>query len=490
MGGRGGRRGERLLAVVDVTHSDDRLPTADELPPSRREQRGWYMYDWANSAFPTTVLTVFLGPYLSSVSKAAMLAKCGLTGADAETAHGVACLADGRLSFLGIPIYHASVFPYAVSLATVLQVITLPIAGAIADQSSRKRLMLAILAYLGAVATVALYFLSGTNWQWGVWMFLIANLAFGMSIVVYHSYLPEISTPDQRDRVSSVGWAVGYLGGGLLLVANLVFYSLAKGEEATTRAVRLSLASAGVWWALFTIIPLLTLRRRRPRLERPPLRGASVLTEPFRQLGRTLQGIRLLPQTLLFLVAYLLYNDGIQGVISLSAQFGAEELKLDQGILIQAILVVQFVAFGGALLLGKLAQRFGPVKVLMASLVLWSMVVLLGFVIPAGQPLWFFVMGSAIGLVMGGSQALSRSLFSHFIPPGKEGEYYGFYEISDKGTSWLSPLFFGLALHFTHSYRIAIVSLIVFFVFGLVLLARVRFREGIVEAGNSPPELL
>lgn len=432
----------------------------------RREQRGWYFYDWANSVFPTTVLTVFLGPYLTEVTRAA-------------------AGADGLVHPLGIPVAAGSFFPYAVSVGTVFQVIALPITGAVADRSRHLKELLAAFAFTGALATAAMFFLAGSRYLLGGGLFLVANTALGMSVVVYNAFLNQIATPDERDGVSSRGWAVGYLGGGVLLAINLVLY---LGHEAlgleSGMAVRLCLLSAGVWWAAFTAIPLRALRNRDPvRVE-----GGGRITAGFAQLGRTISGLRRYPRTLLFLVAFLLYNDGIQTVIALASTYGAEELGLEQQVLISTILMVQFVAVIGALLLGRLARTFGTKRVVLASLLLWTLVVMAAYFLRAGDATQFYVLGAFIAIVLGGSQALSRSLFSQLIPPGREAEYFGFYEISDKGTSWVGPLLFGLALQVTGSYRIAIVSLVVFFVAGFVLLLVTNIPRAVREAGNPVPE--
>lgn len=434
---------------------------------SRREQVGWYFYDWANSAFSTTVVTVFLGPYLTSVAENA---------------------ADGRglVYPLGIPVAAGSFFPYMVSLSVLLQVFFLPILGAIADYSNAKKRLMAVFAYIGAFATMAMYFLQGSNYLLGGLLFLLANLAFGASVVFYHAFLPEIASPDRRDTVSSQGWAMGYLGGGLLLVANLVLYNSRESLGIPTDvAVRICLASAGLWWAIFTIIPLLALRNRGSIKPLPP--GERYLTVGFRQLGHTLSQLRRYPQTLLFLGAYLLYNDGIQAVIALSSQFGAEELGLDTGVLIPAILLVQFVAFFGALGFGLLARRIGAKAAILISLLIWIATVTYAYFMPAGVPAQFFLLAAVIAVVLGGSQALSRSVFSLMIPDGQEAEYFSLYEVSERGTSWLAPLFFGLAYQVTGSYRIAIVSLMIFFIAGALLLLRVNIARAAEEAGNRAP---
>ena len=430
---------------------------------SRREQVGWYFYDWANSAFPTTVVTVFLGPWLTTVTKAA---------ADAE----------GFVHPFGIAIRAGSFFPYVVSLSVLAQVVVLPILGAIADYSHRKKEMLALFAYLGAGATTALYLVHGTSYLLGGVLFLAANVSFGASVVFYNAFLPDIATPDRRDAVSSYGWALGYLGGGLLLALNLALFSRAAALGLSTGlVVRINLASAGVWWALFTLIPLAVLRNRGPERRLEP--GKRYLTAGFRQLRRTLGRARLYPQTVLFLAAYLLYNDGIQTVIALASQFGQEELGLPISTLTAVILMVQFVAFGGALLFNWVAQAIGTKRAIVVSLVIWTGTVTYayGWLRTGGE---FFALAAAIAVVLGGSQALSRGLYSRMIPKGQEAEYFGLYEVSERGTSWLGPLLFGLALQFTGSYRIAILSLSAFFVLGLILLAFVDVRKAVLEAAT------
>jgi MFS transporter, UMF1 family len=259
-------------------------------------------------------------------------------------------------------------------------------------------------------------------------------------------------------------------------------------------AVRISLLSAGLWWAAFTIIPVVGLRDLRGALpgdqEMTAIRHSGVISGSLRQLARTLSELRFYPQTLLFLIAYLFFNDGIQTVISASSVYGAEQLKFSSSQLIEIILLVQFVAFGGALLFGRLANHFGAWRVVLNSLVLWTLVVTIAFFVPTGGFLIFAGLAVLIGIVLGGSQALSRSLYSQLIPRGREAEFFSLYQAMERGTSWFGTLLFGLVHQFTHSYRWAIVALIVFFVVGGVLLSRVRMREGIVAAGNVVPAVI
>ncbi|MCM0676556.1 MFS transporter [Micromonospora phytophila] len=457
-------------------------PEVDDTPApasTRRERTGWYFYDWAMSAFSTTVITVFLGPFLTTVTELA--AGCEL-GADT---------CGGYVHPLGIKVAAGSYFPYLVSLSVFLTVFVLPVIGAVADRSAHKKRLLAAAAFTGAAATVGMLFVTGERYLLGGALFLVANIAFGAGVVVYNSFLPQLGGPDDRDGISSRGWALGYLGGGLLLALNLVAVTM-LGEEGndqrTLDLARWSIVSAGLWWAAFTLVPLRWLREH-PTAAALAGRG-NVFTGGFRQLGRTLREIKAYPLTLFFLLAFLVYNDGIQTVIALASQYGTEELRLGQSTLIVTILLVQFLAVGGALLLGALAKRIGAWKTVLISLVLWTGVILAAFRLPAEAPLPFMVLGAGIGLVLGGSQALSRSLFSQLIPAGKEGEYYGFYEISDKGTSWLGPLAFGLVFQLTNSYRVGLVSLLIFFVVGFLLLLAVPIRRAIVAAGNTPPRVL
>jgi UMF1 family MFS transporter len=456
--------GDETAAVVEAGAAVEAAPPVEY---SRREQIGWYFYDWANSAFSTTVITVFLGPYLTAVTEAA---------ADAG----------GFVYPLGIPVLAGSFFPYMVGLSVGLQVLFLPLLGAIADYSQLKKQLLAVTAYLGAFASLGLYFVQGGTYLLGGGLFLLANLSFGASLVFYNAFLPEIADPDDRDKVSSQGWALGYLGGGLLLALNLIFVQFLAEPLGVSygHAIRICLASAGVWWGIFTLIPLARLRQRRPLRSLPP--GARLATIGFKQLGHTLRQLPAYPHTLLFLAAYLVYNDGIQTVISMSSTFGAQELGMDIAALIQLILMVQFIAFFGALAFNLLAQRIGSKRAIAVSLVVWLATTVYTYAFLQSQ-FQFFLLGAVIALVLGGSQALSRSLFSLMIPKGKEAEYFSLYEISERGTSWLGPIVLGLVLQWTGSYRAAILSIVVFFAVGLVLLMRVDVRRAIAEAGNELP---
>ncbi|MEU9442996.1 MFS transporter [Streptomyces sp. NPDC048304] len=440
-----------------------RAEAAADTAGRRRQQRGWYFYDWACSVYSTSVVTVFLGPYLTAVAERA---------ADA----------DGYVHPLGVPVRAGSFFAYSVSLSVILAVVVMPLVGSLADRTGRKKPLLAAAAYTGAAATTGMFFLDGDRYLLGGLLLVVANAAQSVGMMLYNSYLPQIAPPEERDAVSSRGWAFGYAAGSTVLVANLVLYSAHDSFGLTeTAAVRVCLASAGLWWGAFTVVPLRRLRDRHARVERSAAPG-------FRQLAATVREMRRYPLTLSFLLAYLVYNDGIQTVITQASVYGSQELGLGQSTLITAVLLVQVLAVAGALAMGRLARTYGAQRTILGSLVAWTATLAAGYFLPARAPVFFFVLAAGIGLVLGGSQALSRSLFSHLVPPGKEAEYFSAYELSDRGMSWLGPLLFGMTYQLTGSYRSAIISLVAFFVIGFALLARVPVRRAIGAAGNPVPE--
>lgn len=436
----------------------------------RKEIFGWAMYDWANSAFSTTVGTVFLGPYIAGLARSA-----------AEAA-GTA-----TASFFGIPVAPDSFLPYCISFSVGMQVLFLPILGAVADYSHLRKRLMQIFATIGAIATILMFFVTGSLWWLGGVLFILANLTFGAALVFYNSFLPDIASEDERDRVSSYGWAMGYLGGGLLLALNLAFFLFSdKLGVPAGLAVRINLASAGLWWLGFSFLTWNRLRSRHAARSLPP--GETYAGAGFKQLRKTIGEVRNFPETLKFLLAYFLYNDGIQTVIAVSATFAAAPLiqgglELDQSTLTAAILMIQFVAFLGALFWGRLAGWIGAKQSIIVSLFIWSGVVIYAWLglQGEGRVLQFFILGIFIALVMGGSQAISRSLFAQMIPNGKEAEFYSFYEVSERGTSWVGPLVFGLANQVAGSLRPAIFSLIIFFLLGLILLPFVNVKKAVAD---------
>ena len=459
---------------AQVAAPDRRYP-----PDDPREVFGWIAYDWANSAYVTTVATVLLGPYLTAL------------------AQGAAGSENGVVLQLGpLAVTAKSFYPYCVSTSVFLQVFLLPVLGAIADYTRFKKRMMAFFTFLGAGATTLLFFISQPVFVLGGLLFIVANLSFGSAIVLYNAYLNEVASPERRDSVSSRGFAWGYMGGALMLVLNLAMVTFyARLGITRAMAVRLSLASAGLWWAGFSLITFRRLRARGAARNLAP--GQHWLTVGFSEVGETLRELRRLPHTLQYLVGYLLYNDGIQTVISIASVFLAQELFVSRGLpadetfLIGLILMVQFVAFFGALGFARIAAALGAKRAILVALVGWLGVVAYSYaLLQTVTQAW--VLAAVIALVLGGSQALSRSLFSRMIPAGREASFFGLYEISERGTSWIGPLIFGAVVGATNSYREAMLSLVVLFVAGLVVLALTdvgraeREATGVVPSPPSP----
>ncbi|MCY7400699.1 MAG: MFS transporter [Nocardioides sp.] len=435
-----------------------------------QEQKAWYWYDWANSAYTTTIGTVFFGPYFINL---------------AENAVGEG----GRFDVGPFSMPPGSLFFWLITVSTILSAVLLPPLGAYADRTANKKGLLAFFAWTGAAFAALIFFATGDNWQLAAVGIVVGNICFGAAGVINDSILPLISDEANRDRVSSRGWAWGYLGGGLLLVANLVVF---LGHDAIGLeeglAARLCMLSAAVWWAGFTIIPFRRLRNHQPA-DVEHVEGNAV-ARSFGQLAVTLREMKNYPMTLTFLLAYLFFNDGIQTVIASASVYGAEELGHSQTILIATILMVQFVAFGGALLFGRLAARNGAKNTILAGLGIWMVIVTIALFLPAGNVPLFLLLGAGIGVVLGGTQALARSYFSLLIPRGKEAEYFSFYHAMDRGTSWFGTATFAIVLALTDSYRPAIFALIAFFVIGGLLLMRVDTERGIRDAGNDVPAVI
>lgn len=431
------------------------------------------MYDWANSAFQTTVVTVLIGPYLTDlaqrdVGRNGIVANLGPFGSITAT----------------------SLFPYCISASVFLQVLLLPLLGAVADYSNAKKRLMTAFCYGGVAATCLLFWVTDRRYIAGGVLLILANLAFGMTIVLYNAFLNDIATEDQRDRISSQGYALGYLGGGVLLAANLVLLN-ASDRLGISRelAVRVSLLSAGLWWGGFALITFTRLKTRAARRTRPSAR--SYLAIGIAELRAVWGQLRRLPHTRRYLIAYMAFNDAIQTVISIASVFLAQELFVSRGLatneafLAGLVLMVQFVAFFGALLFERIAALVNTRNAILLSLILWTGIVIYayGFLQTVAQA---WAMGAVLAIVLGGSQALSRSLFSRMIPAGHEATFFGLYEITERGTSWIGPFMFGLVVGATGSYRQAMLSLIVLLLVGMAVLLLTNTQRAIHDARSLP----
>ena len=409
------------------------------------------MYDWANSAYVLTVSSGLLGPYLLTV-----------------------VIPDSGFILFGTAFGASSLFPLAVGVSAALTFLIAPALGAIADFSGAKKRFLLFFAYTGALATIPLYFSGTGDVLFTLALFIVAQTAFVAANVFYDAFLPNIAASEDMDRVSGRGFAYGYLGGGLHFAMSLV---LVVGYEqigiSQGRAVQISLATAGIWWAGFTLFTGRYLKevptgKPLPDAYRPMGRTLGYLSLGFSRTIRTARKVGRFRHLVLFLVAFMLYNDGIQTVLVVGNLYGADELGLGYGTLMGTLLVIQFVAIGGALFFSWLAGRIGTKQTIMLTLIVWSIAVSYAYFIETATE--FFILGGIFGIVLGGSQALSRSFYGSMIPAEASAEFFGFYSVFSKFSAIWGPFVFFFINQITGSSRNAIVSLIVFFVLGLVLL--------------------
>ncbi len=453
-----------------------------------KEIFGWLMYDWANSVFYTTVIGVLLGPYLTALAQQSV------------GENGVVF----NLGFLG-SVTAESLFPLSISISVFLQLFILPLLGAVADYTHLKKRFMAFFCYLGVTASCLFFFITGDSYIWGNILMIVSNLGFGASIVFYNAYLVDLTTEDKRDRISSWGFASGYIGAVIMLVINILLIGYAEQlGMSKSRAVRFSMLAASLWWGVFALITFFLVRSRGAVNKLPA--GKNIVTVGFSELFKTLKELIRLRYTARFLLCYLFYNDGIQTVINSSSVFLANELfkahgyEVNQGLLLGIFLAAQIAGLIGAIVFERIARTIGTKNTIIVTLAMWAGVVIFAFSLLretislslGGYTLNIdifaqaWIMSTWIGLVLGSSQALSRSLYSQMIPPGKESSFFSFYEISDKGTSWVGPLIFSIVVASTGSYRNAILALIVFFVVGIIMLIFTDTNRAIAEAQAEP----
>jgi len=413
----------------------------------RKTINAWCMYDWANSAFATTIMAAVLPTFFASV------AARNLPG-------NVATAYWGYISSVGL----------------LISAIVAPILGAIADHSGAKKKFLAAFAALGVIFTSLLFFVGGGQWLLTGVLYMVAEIGFSGSIIFYDSLLPHVATRGDIDQVSTKGYALGYLGGGVLLAINLgmimfpQFFLLPNADI----AVRLTFVSVGVWWAVFSI-PLLR-RGGEPLSVRESGEVANPLRAGFQRLGHTFRDLRRYRELLKFLVAFWIYNDGIGTIIKMATIYGTE-IGIGRTDLVGALLLTQFVGVPFSLLFGRLAKRLGTKPSIYVALAVYALISLGGYAMT--QAWHFWVLAGMVGLVQGGSQALSRSLYASMAPKAKTAEFFGFYDMSSKFAGIVGPLLFGVVSQMAGSSRLGIISVIIFFVVGGLLLTLVNEREGI-----------
>lgn len=427
--------------------------TAQPTPEfTQRSVYAWALYDWANSAFATTVMAGFFPLFFKQYWNSGV--------------------ADTVSTFrLGV----------ANSVASLIVVLLAPLLGAIADHMDRRKGFLLLFSALGIVSTGALHFVATGDWQLAALCYVLAVLGFSGGNLFYDALIVFVARPSQLDRVSALGFALGYLGGGLLFAVNvlMVLHPDWFGLADKSAAVRVSFLTVAVWWTVFTIPVLLGVHEARAA---PPARLGEALAQGFGQLRRTLRDIGRLPQTFLFLLAYWLYIDGVDTIIRMAVDYGLS-LGFPSNSLIVALLITQFVGFPAAIAFGRLGDRIGARNGILLALVVYVAVTTWGAFM---DRVWeFYLLAAVIGLVQGGVQSLSRSLYARLIPAGRSAEFFGFYNMLGKFAAVLGPILMGWVGVLTGSHRLSILSVLVLFVLGAVLLLRVDLARGMRDAGAA-----
>jgi UMF1 family MFS transporter len=425
----------------------------------RPELRAWAMYDWANSAMVTLIMTAIFPIFYKQV------AASGLPDATADYRYSI-----------------------ATTIALAISAVLSPLLGTVADYAAAKKRYLALFLALGAVATALMFFLQQGMWLAALVLFALSNIGANGSFVFYDALLPHVAAPDEMDRVSTAGYALGYVGGGLLLLLVLAMilqpgaFGLPSGEGLTsaqaTLPSRISFLLTAGWWILFAI-PLFRRVSEPPAVPRPPAAPGGVVRLAFRQLRETLSHLRSYKQAFLLLVAFLIYNDGIGTIIRMATLYG-ETRHLSRTVMIGAIAAVQFIGIPFSFAFGRLAGRIGTKPAIFLGLVVYCGISILGYFMTTA--FHFILLACLVGTVQGGTQALSRSLFASMIPNHKSGEFFGFFSVFEKFAGILGPLAFAVMIQLTGSSQGAILSVIVFFLVGGALLAGVKVTEGQEQA--------
>ena len=404
------------------------------------------MYDWANSAFITVIVASVFPPFFAGFASA---------GTESATA-----------TFR---------FSVATAIAVAAIAVLAPVLGTIADRAPVKKRFLAVFATIGVVATAAMFTIGRGDWLWAAALFVIANIGAMGSFVFYDALLPHIASKREIDRVSTAGYAIGYVGGGLLLAAVLVLTQNPTwiGMTSATEVVKVAFVAVALWWALFSL-PLFR-SVPEPFVETASCQAKASVKNAFARVAETYRDLRAYPQAGRFLLAFLIYNDGIGTIIKMAAIYGAE-LKLPSSTLYGAIVLVQFVGIPCTFAFGQIADRVGSKTAIYMALVIYGAVSVLGYFMTSS--LHFYILAALIGMVQGGVQALSRSLFATLIPMRKAGEFFGLFAVFEKFAGIIGPTMFAVLIAAMGSSRGAILGILSFFVLGAILLARVDIRAG------------
>jgi len=457
-----------MIANAAASLPDAKPTFLGRLGLNRPDLRAWAMYDWAVSSFQTTIQVAVFQIFFVSVAAATL-----------EEGQRLQAWANANV------------------IASVIVAVISPILGAISDVAAAKKRMLAIFMLVGASACGGMYFIGRGDWVLASWLYVIATIGATASVVFYEALLPHLCRTDEMDRVSSAGYAIGYIGGGVLLALNLAWilqpqwFGLPHGDGLTeaqaTLPVRLAFVSVAVWWILFSIPLLRKVREPVRTLEPDESLGRSLFITPFRRVGETVRELRTFKHAFLMLLAFLIYNDGIQTIIRMATGYGTE-LGIPTSALTVAILIVQFVGIPFAFLFGMLADRIGTKRSIFLGLAAYTGISIIGYFMKSARD--FYILAFLVGMVQGGTQALSRSLFATLIPAHKSGEYFGFFSVFEKFSSVFGPLLFSITIATTGKSRLAVLGVIFFFIVGGAILTRVNVAEGRKMARDAERDLI
>jgi len=425
----------------------------------KKEFRAWAMYDWGNSAWATTIFAGFLPIYYVTVAASEF--------PDAT---------------------RTAMWGYTQSVAMLVIAVMSPILGAVADYMGAKKRLLAVFMGFGTTFCALLYLVGEGDWLLASAIFIVTRIGFGGGNVFYESLLPAIARKDELDRVSTAGYAVGYLGGGVLLAINVAWFTMPEtfGFADQGQAVRASFVSVGVWWALFSIPLFRHVPEPRPRLTAEERAGMNPLKVGFSRVGSTLKEMGQHKELFLFLLAFLIYNDGVNTIISMATAYGSE-VGIEQAHLIGVLLMVQFVGMPATFAFGHFASKFSAKTAVYFCLFVYTALATFGFFMNAAWQFW--VLGAVLAMVQGGVQALSRSLFASMVPVGRSTEFFGFYSVSARFAGIFGPLVFAIVGQAMESSRYSILSLIAFFAIGGLLLTRVDVKAGQAKARKDDAEM-
>ncbi|HVF97528.1 MAG TPA: MFS transporter [Flavisolibacter sp.] len=411
---------------------------------SKKIINGWAMYDWANSVYNLVITTTFFPAYYAAVT----------APTTEKFRHGV--------QFLGRTFVNTELKDYFFSAAYVVIIILSPILSSIADYRGNKKAFMRTFCYLGAVCCSLMFFFDGDNVIFALFMLMLACVGFYGSQVFYNSYLPEIASEADQNRISARGYTFGYIGSVLM---QMIGFGMVMAMPDSSLPLKLSFLLVGLWWAGFAQI---TFARLPPGNRSGKERG-NVLSNGFVELKKVWNQLRHMPVLKRFLAAFLFYSMGVQTVMLVATDFGIKELKLENATLILVLVVIQLVAIIGAILMSRLSNRFGNINILAITVLLWMVVCIAGYYMQT--ELQFYILASLVGLVMGGIQSVSRSTYSKYMPPTKDtASFFSFYDITEKLAIVVGVFSFGFIEGLTHSMRNSILALIVFFVLGFISL--------------------